>query len=67
MTTNPFIVKVYLQKVTAGRPLRSLRVRQAEPNTGKLTGVGFEFRDDGSELFDKIAALAAPEVEEIAS
>jgi hypothetical protein len=32
-----------------------------------LTGVGFEFRDDGSELFDKIAALAAPEVEEIAS
>lgn len=58
MTTNPFIVKVYLQKHTAGRPLRSLRVRQAVPKTGVLTGEGFEFRDDGTELFNKLAELA---------
>ncbi len=60
MKNNPYIVKVYLQKTTAGRDLRSVRVRQAEHITGKLTGDGFEFRDDGSELFNKIAALALP-------
>ena len=61
MKTNPYIVKAYLQKVTAGRPLRTLRIRQAKRRTGILTGEGFDFRDDGSELFNKIAALALPE------
>ena len=63
MAKTPYIVKAFLHETTAGQDLRSIRVRQAGPITGKLTGAGFEFRDDGSELFDKIAALALPGVE----